>query len=139
MAQAVRDVMTTDLETCPTDTPIEQVARTMRDRDIGDVLVTEGDRLRGIVTDRDLVVRCLAEKADPSTTTVGGAVSGDLVVVTPDMPVEEAIRLMAEHSVRRLPVVEDGRPVGILTMGDLAMERDPSSVLADVSAAPPNN
>ena len=139
MAEVVRDVMTADIVTCPSNTPIADVARTMRDRDIGNVLVTEGNRLCGIVTDRDLVVRCLADGADATRTTVAHAVSGELVKVFPGMSLQDAAHTMAEHHVRRLPVIDDGRVVGIVSLGDLAMKGDPRSALAGVSAAPPNS
>jgi CBS domain-containing protein len=140
MAQAVRDVMTTDVVTCPADTAVTDVARRMRDEDIGDVIVTEGGQLRGIVTDRDIVVRCVAEGGDLSGMTVGDACSTGVTTIRPDTSIDEAARMMAQHSVRRLPVVEDGdRPVGIVSLGDLAIERDPNSALAGISAAPPNS
>jgi CBS domain-containing protein len=111
----------------------------MRDRDIGDVLVTrDGDQLAGIVTDRDLVVRCLADGADADAT-IERACSNDLATVTPDSSVDDAIRLMRERSLRRIPVVDGGRAVGIVTLGDLAVEREPDSALGDISAALPNN
>ena len=114
------------------------VARIMRDEDIGAVLVTDEDRLRGLVSDRDLVVRALAEGDDPGQTTVASACSDDLVTVGPDDELDVAVRVMREHAVRRVPVVEEGRPVGIVSLGDLAVERDPDSALGDISAARPN-
>ncbi|GAA2259705.1 oxidoreductase [Streptomyces ruber] len=139
MTQYVRDIMTGHPVTVEPLTSVRAVARLMRDQDLGAVLVTEGDRLRGLVSDRDLVVRALAEDGDPDDTTVAGACSEDLVTVGPDDTLDDAVRLMREHSVRRLPVVEDGRhPVGIVSLGDMAMERDERSALADISAARPN-
>jgi CBS domain-containing protein len=138
MTQYVRDVMTRDPVTVEPLTSVTAVARLMRDRDLGAVLVTEGDRLRGLVTDRDLVIRAIAEGGDPEQTTVAGACSDDLVTVRPDEELVHAVRLMREHAVRRLPVVEDGRPVGIVSLGDLVMERDPESALGDISVARPN-
>ena len=114
------------------------VARIMRDEDIGAVLVTDEDRLRGLVSDRDLVVRVFAEGEDPGRTTVARACSEDLVTVGPDDELDVAVRVMREHAVRRVPVVEEGRPVGIVSLGDLAVERDPGSALGDISAAGPN-
>ncbi|GAA4989495.1 CBS domain-containing protein [Streptomyces hyderabadensis] len=138
MTQYVRDVMTGDPVTVEPLTSVTAVARIMRDRDLGAVLVTEGDRLRGLVTDRDLVVRSLAEGGDPRQTTVAGACSDDLVTVRPDEELDRAVRLMREHAVRRVPVVDHGHPVGIVSLGDLAMERDPQSALGDISVARPN-
>jgi CBS domain-containing protein len=110
----------------------------MRDRDIGDVLVTSnGGELVGIVTDRDLVVRCLADGV-AGDATIDQACSSDLASVTADSSISDAVELMRERSLRRLPVVNDGRAVGIVTLGDLAMERDPNSALGDISAAAPN-
>jgi CBS domain-containing protein len=111
----------------------------MRDRDIGDILVMEGDRLQGIVTDRDIVVRCVADGKDLSSATLADAVSSDLVTVTPDTEITAAAQLMADRAIRRLPVVEDGRPVGVVSLGDLAVQRDPNSTLGGISAASPSD
>ncbi|MER7720957.1 CBS domain-containing protein [Streptomyces flaveolus] len=138
MTQYVRDIMTADPVTVEPQTSVTAVARIMRDQDLGAVLVTDGDRLRGLVTDRDLVIRSVAEGGDPGETTVAGACSDDLVTVRPDDELDRAIRLMREHAVRRVPVVDEGRPVGIVALGDLAMERDPGSALGDISVARPN-
>ncbi|MET7274976.1 CBS domain-containing protein [Streptomyces flaveolus] len=138
MTQYVRDIMTADPVTVEPQTSVTAVARIMRDQDLGAVLVTDGDRLRGLVTDRDLVIRSVAEGGDPEETTVAGACSDDLVTVRPDDELDRAIRLMREHAVRRVPVVDEGHPVGIVALGDLAMERDPGSALGDISLARPN-
>ncbi|MGD9701129.1 MAG: CBS domain-containing protein [Acidimicrobiia bacterium] len=137
MASTIRDVMTSELVTCPATATITEAARLMRDRNIGDVLVTrDGDQLTGIVTDRDLVVRCLADGA-AGDATIDQACTGNVTSVTPDSSIDDAIQLMRENSLRRLPVVDDGRAVGIVTLGDLAIERDPNSALGDISAAAP--
>ncbi|MBT2394472.1 CBS domain-containing protein [Streptomyces sp. ISL-100] len=138
MAQQVREIMTSAPVTVGVLTAVSEVAHRMREENIGAVLVAEGDELRGLVTDRDLVVRVLAEGKDPGETTVRDVCSPDLVTVTPDDEVDRAIRLMREHSLRRLPVVEGNTAVGIVSLGDLAIERDPDSALGDVSAASPN-
>jgi signal-transduction protein with cAMP-binding, CBS, and nucleotidyltransferase domain len=138
MTQYVRDIMTGDPVTVEPQASVTAVARIMRDQDLGAVLVTDGDELRGLVTDRDLVIRSVAEGGDPERTTVAGACSDDLVTVRPDDALDHAVELMREHAVRRLPVVDDGRPVGIVALGDLAMERDPESALGDISVARPN-
>jgi CBS domain-containing protein len=138
MGQAIREIMTTDLVTRPGSTSLQDAARLMRDRDIGDIVVMDNEQLTGIVTDRDIVVRCVAE-GDISSATLADACSPDLHTITPDTGIGDAARLMAEGAIRRLPVVEDGRPVGIVSIGDLAVERDPDSALGGISAAPSND
>ncbi|WP_081240252.1 CBS domain-containing protein [Streptomyces viridosporus] len=138
MTQHVRDIMTGAPVSVGPHTSVAEVARIMRDRDLGAVLVTDGDRLRGLVTDRDLVVRSVSRGGDPEETTVAGACSEDLVTVGPDDDLDRVARLMREHAVRRVPVVDGGHPVGIVALGDLAMERDPRSALGDISVARPN-
>lgn len=142
--QTVRDVMTPHPITLHDDAPLQEAASAMRDADIGAVLVTSADEtmLRGIVTDRDLVVRGLAEGCDPASTRVGDICSGELRTVSPDASLDDAATVMREAAVRRIPVVDGNRPVGIVSIGDLAIEReaDPTvgGTLADISAAPPN-
>jgi CBS domain-containing protein len=138
MTQYVRDIMTGHPVTVEPQTSVTAVARIMRDRGLGAVLVTDGDELRGLVTDRDLVIRSVAEGGDPERTTVAGACSDDLVTVRSDDELNHAVELMRDHAVRRVPVVDDGRPVGIVSLGDLAMEHDPESALGDISVARPN-
>lgn len=137
-AQKIRDVMTAPPVSVTPDTDLVTVARKMRDENVGALLVTEGDKVKGLVTDRDLVVRGLAKGEDPSAATVRGVASSADVTVSPDDTIDTTARLMRERSVRRVPVVEGGRPVGIVSLGDLAIERDDRSVLADISAAEPN-
>lgn len=137
MAQ-IRDVMTKDPQILPASASLVDAARLMRDEDIGPVIVVEGDQVVGIVTDRDIVVRAVAEDRPPSGTTVADVASRDLTTVSPDDSLDDGVRLMRERAVRRLPVVEGGKPVGIVALGDLAVERDPDSALADISAAEPN-
>jgi CBS domain-containing protein len=110
----------------------------MRDHEIGDVLVVDGSELVGIVTDRDIAVRVVAEGSDPDSVTLGDVCSGDLETVTPDDDLGDVIRDMRDRAVRRVPVVEDGTAVGILSIGDLAVMKDAESLLADISAAPSN-
>jgi CBS domain-containing protein len=137
MRQSIRDVMTPDPVTLPATTSLEAAARCMRDREIGDVLVSDDGSLCGVVTDRDMVVRALAEgQADAR---LGDICSRDLVSLAPDADVDEAVRLMRERAIRRLPIVENGKAVGLVSIGDLAIERDADSALADISAAPPNS
>jgi CBS domain-containing protein len=139
MVQTVKDVMTSDVVSCDVFASIRDVAQLMRDHGIGDVLVRDGEKLYGIVTDRDLVVRCLAEGADASRATVREACSQAVTSVAPGLPVDEAAQLMRDKAIRRLPVVHHGKPVGIVTLGDLAVEREPTSALAEISMAPPNS
>ena len=134
MAQLVRDLMTANPVALPPDTPVRDAAEAMRENDIGDVLVVDGDRLRGIVTDRDIVVRGVADFDDLSTCSLGDVCSDQLLTVAPDDEAGVAIGRMREAAVRRVPVVEGDRPVGVLSIGDAAIDRDSSSALADISA-----
>ncbi|MFI2435846.1 CBS domain-containing protein [Streptomyces sp. NPDC018693] len=136
--QHVQEVMTRDPVTVTERTPLTEVAQLMRERNIGDVIVAEADEVRGLVTDRDLVVRAIADQRDPASTTVGEVCSHDLVTCSSQDDIDVAVRLMREHALRRLPVIDDGRLVGALSLGDLAVERDPRSALADISTAEPN-
>jgi len=111
----------------------------MRERDIGDVIVLEDDRVVGILTDRDIVVRAVAEGRTPTETRVGDIGSRDPETLRPDDTVEDAVRIMREKAVRRIPVVENGRPIGIVSIGDLAVETDTDSALADISVAEPDD
>lgn len=138
MSQLVRNFMTRDPLALDARTTAREAARRMRDNGIGDVVVTEDGRLRGIVTDRDLVVRCIAEDCAPHETEIGALCSEQLVTVEPDTEMSEAVRLMETHAVRRLPVVQGQQTVGIISIGDLAVELDPHSPLGKISAAPPN-
>lgn len=136
MARTISDVLTPDPVTLEATGTVRDAAELMRAGDIGDVVVVDDGRLLGIVTDRDLVVRVLAVGGSPEDP-VRQACSGDLVTVAPDTPIEEAARVMREHDVRRLPVTVGEELVGIVSLGDLAMEKDPRSTLADISAARP--
>ncbi len=138
MATTVAEIMSHDPQTVQADAPVREVARRMRDADTGDVVVLDGDALVGIVTDRDIVLRVVAEGRDADTP-VRDAFTADPTTVTPDTRIEQAVDLMRDRAVRRLPVVEGSRPVGVVSLGDLAIERDEDSVLADISAATENN
>ena len=140
MAERIRDVMTTNPKTLPESTTVREAAETMRANDIGDVVVIDDDgKLSGILTDRDIVVRVVAEGRDPRATRIGDIASRELTAVSPDDPVERAVQLMREHAIRRLPAIERNKVVGIVSIGDLALDRDPDSALADISGAPPNS
>jgi CBS domain-containing protein len=138
MAQRIRDVMTTDPTTLPQDATVADAARRMRDEDIGDVLVVRAGELSAILTDRDIAVRVVAEDRVPSETRLNEVASKDIATLSPDDTIADAVRIMRSRALRRVPVVEDGRPVGIVSIGDLAVERDTGSALADISAAEPN-
>lgn len=133
----VADVMTPDPVTLSPDTPIAEAARLMRDEAIGDVIVGSGGTVVGILTDRDIVVRGLAEESDVGSLTVGEICTPLTVTVAPSDSVEEAMAVMERHAVRRLPVVASEELVGVLSLGDLALERNPSSTLREISEAPP--
>ena len=134
MAQLVRDLMTANPVALSADAPVRDAAEAMRENDIGDVLVVDGGRLRGIVTDRDIVVRGVADFDDLSTCSLGDVCSDQLLTVAPDDEAGVAIERMREAAVRRIPVVDGGRPVGVLSIGDAAIDRDSRSALADISA-----
>jgi CBS domain-containing protein len=135
----LKDIMTPRPVTLRADDTAATAARTMKERNIGDVLVMRDGQLCGIVTDRDLVLRCMAEGADPDEVELGELCTDDVVTLDADSPIEDAIRRMRDKAIRRIPVVENGKPVGIVSLGDLAVERDEESVLGRISAAPPNN
>jgi CBS domain-containing protein len=139
MAQKIREIMTESPVSMDVNSSVTDAARAMQQNGIGDVLVVQGGRIHGLVTDRDLVVRVLAEGREPSSTRVGDVCSPDPACLSPDDDVESAVRLVRERAVRRIPIVEGNRPVGVLSIGDLAIERDSRSALADISAAAPNN
>lgn len=138
MAQAIREVMTSDPVSLDVHASAAEAARRMREVDTGAVLVTQDGHLKGLLTDRDIVVRAIADGRDPSQVEVREICSADVEAVGPDDDVDRVIRLMRERHVRRVPVVEGDRPVGIVSIGDLAIERDERSALADISAAEPN-
>lgn len=139
MAPRISEMMTDRLVTVGPDDPVTAAAAAMREHDIGDVLVTEDRVVRGVITDRDVAVRVVASGLDPASTAVRDVASGQVVSVRPDEPVASAVKKMREHAVRRLPVVDDdGRAVGVITIGDLASYDDPDSALSDVSTATPN-
>jgi CBS domain-containing protein len=138
--QTVQDVMTTSVVYLPSETTLAEAARTMREQDIGDVVVADGPSLTGLVTDRDIVVRAVAERFDPASTTIGEIVSKDLVTVRPDDSIQAAALLMRDNAIRRVLVCDDEKGlVGIVSIGDLAEQIDPESVLGGISKATPNN
>jgi CBS domain-containing protein len=137
--QTVQELMTPNPRTAKATTTVKDAARTMREADAGAVIVVDDqNRTIGIVTDRDIAIRSIAEGKDPSTTPVSEVATMGVATLSPGDSAREAVRLMREKAVRRVPVVEGGRPVGIVSIGDLAVERDSTSALADISAAPSN-
>lgn len=138
MARTIDEVMSGSVRTVSPDTSLREAAETMRDDDVGDVVVTRDGRLVGILTDRDIVVRCVAEGADPSQSTVRDVCSSEVATVPPQSGIADAADVMRTSAVRRLPVVDGDRVVGVVSMGDLARAADEDSALADVSAADPN-
>jgi CBS domain-containing protein len=139
MADFVREVMTPGVVAVRPDASLVEAAQLMRAQDIGDVLVADGQHVVGLLTDRDITVRAVADGTDPLTVSAQAVCTQDPVVVAPDDPVSAAVALMREHAVRRLPVVEGGMPVGMVSLGDLAEAQDPDSALADISRALPDD
>ena len=140
MAQTISEVMTRDPRTVPSDAPLTDVAKEMDQADTGAIIVAEDGRFKGIVTDRDIVVRAIAAGKDPKSTTAGEIATTGTKTLTPDASIEDAIRLMREHAIRRIPIVEDDRAVGIVSLGDLATrnrdDRLSGEVLERVSEPP---
>lgn len=138
MAQSIRDVMTAHPVALPATASVVDAARAMRDADIGNVIVVENDRVCGIVTDRDITVRGVAEGRDISRLKLEDVCSRVLTTLSPTDSIDDAIQLMRQKAIRRLPVIEGGKPVGIVSLGDLALTQDPHSTLSNISVAPAN-
>jgi CBS domain-containing protein len=139
MADVVRELMSHDPVSLRSDAPIIDAAKVMQAAGVGNVMVNDGEGICGIVTDRDVVVRAIAEGRDLANTPLSEICSQELATVSPDTPIETAFDLMRQKAIRRLPVVENGKPVGIVSIGDLVADFEPKSALADISSAPPNN
>jgi CBS domain-containing protein len=138
--QTVSNVMTKEVVYLPAETTLDEAAKAMRARDIGDVVVTEGPTLAGVVTDRDIVVRAVADGRDPVATRIGDIASRELVMIQEDASMSDAATLMRERAVRRLLVCDQGRQlVGVVSLGDLATRMDSGSTLGEISEKPPNN
>jgi CBS domain-containing protein len=135
MADTVAEVMTSYPMTIERTENVAEAARRMAAADAGDVIVVDNGTVYGILTDRDIAIRLVAHDKSPSTPVSEIVSDGDLQTVTPDMSIDQAISLMRQRGVRRSPVVERGRAVGVVSLGELAIEREPTSVLAKLFAA----
>ena len=135
----VSEVMTVNPVTVDAADSIMKAAETMRQNDIGDVIVRKNGKLCGIVTDRDIVVRSLGAGKDPKKTAIEAICSPEVVTVSPDQDANDAVTLMRSRAIRRLPVVQDGALLGIISLGDLAIDMDRKSALGNISAAPANH
>jgi CBS domain-containing protein len=125
MTKDIREIMTSKVCAIDADKSVAYAAKMLRDEDVGLAPIVEGDRLIGTLTDRDIAIRVVAEGRDPEGTTVREVATTELVSVDPQQDLDEALRLMAEHQIRRIPVVEeDGRLVGIVAQADIARQRD---------------
>jgi len=137
MALKVRDTMTGSPRSIDASTSVVEAARLMREGHIGSLPITADEQLVGMITDRDIAMRVVAEAADQTKTSVGDVSSRDLVIVEPDEDLDEALQLMARHQVRRLPVVENGRLVGIVAQADIALsENEKTAKLVEAISAP---
>jgi CBS domain-containing protein len=134
----IESVMTRDPLTIPSNDTVEHAASLMRDHGIGTLVVTDHEQVQGILTDRDIAVRAVAEHRDPSNTPVSEIATRDVTTVSPQDSVDDVVNTMRANAIRRVPVVENGKPVGIVALGDIAIERDAGSALADISSAPSN-
>ncbi|WP_320068367.1 CBS domain-containing protein [Micromonospora sp. RTGN7] len=134
----VSDVMTKQVVYLSADTTLDEAARVMKEADIGDVVVTDGASLAGMLTDRDIVVRAVAERSDPASTTIGSIITREVVMIEQHSTAGEAASLMRERGIRRILVCDSDRKlVGIVSLGDLAMQLDPHSALSDISEQSP--
>ncbi len=135
----ISDIMTDKVITIDKDEPVSAAARLLKRHNVGVLPVTDNNNcLRGMITDRDIVLRCIAAESDPRTTKVSEIMSRGIITVTPSVPVDDAVILMSQDQVRRLPVVESGRVVGMLSLCDMARsmacEAEASEALAEISA-----
>ena len=125
MGKTVREAMTSKPCTIDADKDVAYAAKMMKDEDVGVAPIVDGDQLVGVLTDRDIAVKVVAEGKDPQTTKVREVASTNVVTIDPQQDLDEALRMMAQHQVRRLPVVEeDGKVVGVLAQADVALHTD---------------
>ena len=139
MSISIREVMTKDPITIDESATVAEAAKAMKQADIGPTLITSNNKLRGIITDRDIAVRVVAEGQDPTSVKAIDIATTGLKTLSPDDEAGDAVRLMKENNIRRVVIVENDQPVGIVSIGDLAIALDQNSVLADISSEPPNN
>jgi CBS domain-containing protein len=137
--EKVQDIMSVEPTTLDAGSPVLDAARRMAKDDIGAVIVEEGGRVCGIVTDRDIIVRAVATGKNLAQTPLKDICSKDVFALSPEDDLDEAVKLMRDKAIRRVPVLSNGKAVGILSLGDLALERDRRSVLGQISAAPPTH
>lgn len=137
MSTQVKNIMTTDLVTASPFDPVDRIAAMMRQHDLGNLPVVDGGDLTGIVTDRDIVVRCVAMGRQPAATFASDVCSPELHTIDPEGSTKDAAAIMRQHALRRLPVVDGSKLVGMVSIGDLAQSQDPDSPLADISNAAP--
>jgi CBS domain-containing protein len=138
MAQKVHEVMTRAPVTVSGQSNLTDAARMMRDRDIGDLFVMDEAELRGMLTDRDIVVRAAADGRDLNSTKVDEVCSRDIVDISPNDDADQAVMLMRARAVRRVPVMDGGKLIGVVALGDMSVERDEGPALADISTSQPN-
>ncbi len=124
----IREIMTTDVTSAELNTTLEEIATIMKHEDVGSVPIMDDGELVGLVTDRDIVIRCVAEGCDPGESTAESLVTDRLITVTPDDSVENAAAMMSRHQIRRLPVVDGEKLVGMLSLGDIAVKRNDDRV-----------
>jgi CBS domain-containing protein len=138
MANSVRNAMTEDPRSIATSASVVEAAQLMREAHVGSLPITDGEQLVGMITDRDITTRVVAEAADLGTTSVGDVCSRDVISVEADTDHEEAVDLMALHQVRRLPVVENGRLIGIVAQADIALtgNEEKTGELVEAISAP---
>jgi CBS domain-containing protein len=139
MPNSIREVMTPNPISLPLTSMVTDAAKKMREADIGNVIVVDGNKVCGIITDRDIVVRAIADGRDPARTQLKDIYTENPTTMSPDARIDEAVKVMRDKKIRRLPVVEAGKPIGIVSLGDLAVDGDGETALADISKAPPNN
>lgn len=133
----VRDVMTSRVDSVTPNTSVVEIARLMKNTDVGSTPVCEGKKVIGIITDRDIVLKAVADGANIESISAKDIMNSEVITVTSDQDVHAAAHLMAEYQIRRLPVVEQGNIVGFLALGDLAVEKihinEAGDALSDIS------
>lgn len=139
MSKTVRDLMTPNPIALPPEATVTEAAKQMRDAAVGSLLVQRNGSLCGILTDRDIAMRVVAQDRSPSRTPLADVCSPNLATLSPDDRIGHAVALMRKKGIRRIPVTQDGAVVGVLSLGDLARGLDPQSALAGISAAPSNS